>query len=74
MEPLKPARPWDLLNPHVGKVSREVKDRRMAQCLSCAHFQHHIKTCKKCGCFMPAKTTLPNASCPIGKWGTDEAV
>jgi hypothetical protein len=24
--------------------------------------------CKKCGCFMEAKTKLPNAECPIGKW------
>jgi hypothetical protein len=28
--------------------------------------------CQKCSCYMPMKTTLARASCPVGKWGPDE--
>lgn len=57
-------------------------DRRMRQCLSCKLFTDnqtcnsklsgpHIKTgniTTGCGCFMPAKTKLLKAKCPLGKW------
>jgi len=37
-------------------------------CIVCEHFDTDRKVCKKCGCYMPAKTLLPFAHCPIGKW------
>jgi hypothetical protein len=69
-EPGKPkvARPWDLLNPNIGRVSDEVKKLRMEFCTGCEFFVSLTQQCTKCGCIMPAKTGLPHASCPVGKW------
>jgi hypothetical protein len=65
----RPARPWDLFNKNLGRVETEIAEERMAICDGCEHLIQATKTCKKCGCFMAAKTKLPNASCPVGKWG-----
>jgi hypothetical protein len=64
----KVARPWDLLNPNIGRVSDEVKKLRMEFCTGCEFFISLTQQCTKCGCIMPAKTGLPHASCPVGKW------
>lgn len=65
----RPARPWDLFNKNLGRVETEVAAERMTICNACEHLNETTKTCKECGCFMTAKTKLPNATCPIGKWG-----
>ena len=31
-----------------------------------------VKVCKECGCSIWAKTQLPAAVCPIGKWGKSD--
>lgn len=51
-------------------AEKEVSDKRMEICESCEHINvvFLIKTCKLCGCLMNVKTTMPNATCPIGKW------
>lgn len=64
----KEARPWDLLNPSIGRVSEEIKEMRMEACRNCEFFVKLTQQCTKCGCIMPAKTGLPHASCPVGKW------
>jgi hypothetical protein len=56
----------ELIN--VVKVDEDTKNDRMNICLSCEHLFHPTKNCKKCGCFMEAKTWLKSASCPIKKW------
>jgi hypothetical protein len=38
-------------------------------CNECEHLNKLISQCRKCGCWMPAKTRLNWAECPIGKWG-----
>lgn len=65
----RPARPWDLFNKNLGRVQTEVAEKRLEICRGCPHFIKATTQCKECGCFMTAKTKLPNASCPIGKWG-----
>ena len=45
----------------------EVK-KRIDLCAKCPHLITKLNVCKKCGCFMPAKTRLTGARCPIGKW------
>lgn len=65
----KGARPWDLLNSEVGRVSEVVQKERFSICEKCPLLNTAMKTCAECGCFMTLKTKLPNASCPIGKWG-----
>ena len=48
-----------------------VTNSRLQLCNSCPHFVKSTSQCKKCGCFMSAKTRLKSATCPIGKWGKD---
>jgi hypothetical protein len=61
-------RPWDLLNPNSERAFEEEANRRYSICQACPELIQLTKTCKKCGCFMAAKTKLEKASCPIGKW------
>ena len=41
-------------------------------CNECEHLNKVLGQCRKCGCWMPAKTRLNWAECPIGKWGKIE--
>lgn len=67
------ARPWDLFNKKVGRVTEKIADERMKICNECPFLIKATSQCKKCGCFMNLKTKLPNASCPVGKWHTYNA-
>jgi predicted Zn-ribbon and HTH transcriptional regulator len=60
--------PLDLLNPQTRRTTDEVADIRMSTCNSCSELIKITSQCKKCGCFMSAKTKLESAKCPIGKW------
>jgi len=63
------ARPWDLFNKNIGRVQTIVAEERMSICNGCDRLIKATKNCKECGCFMTLKTKLPNAECPLGKWG-----
>lgn len=67
--PGDPSRPWDLINPKVGRVEKDVYDYRYKMCLECPSLIKMTKQCKKCGCFMREKAQVPHAGCPLGKWG-----
>ena len=43
-------------------------EERKSICGSCEHLTI-MRTCEKCGCFMPVKILIPFINCPIGKWG-----
>jgi hypothetical protein len=60
--------PLDLLNPMTKSASEELAKSRMLICKACPELIKLTIQCKKCGCFMAAKTKLEKASCPIGKW------
>jgi hypothetical protein len=60
-------KPWDLLN-KANYTDDDVAKSRLDICMGCEHLIKATKTCKKCGCFMQAKTKLKEATCPIGKW------
>lgn len=66
------ARPWDLLNSNIGRVSSTIREKRLDICKNCPEFISATSQCKKCGCIMLLKTKLPNAECPIGKWHKEE--
>lgn len=68
----KKARPWDILNKNIQKVSEEISESRMKICKECTFFIKATGMCKKCGCFMELKTKLPHAECPKNKWGKEE--
>lgn len=59
--------PVDFLNPNTQYANSSIKEERISICEGCPHYLVS-KQCAKCGCFMPAKTGLLHASCPIGKW------
>jgi hypothetical protein len=61
-------KPWDFLNPNTEYSSEEESNARYLLCKACPKFNAGVKTCQECGCFMPAKTRLKGAVCPIGKW------
>lgn len=67
-ENLGDTRPWDLVNPETEWASAEVAEERYFICQSCPELIKLTKQCKKCGCFMFAKTKLKEATCPLGKW------
>ena len=60
--------PLDLLNPNTKRAPEEIANDRYKVCLDCEELVSLTKQCKKCGCFMAAKTRLNNAVCPLGKW------
>jgi hypothetical protein len=64
----KPVRPWDLLMKKKLVQDDSISEKRYNICLSCPELLNLTKQCKKCGCFMAAKTKILNAQCPIGKW------
>jgi hypothetical protein len=68
------ARPWDMINPKIEKVSKDVSNERINICLGCDRLFKPTNQCKECGCVMTWKTQLPHASCPLGKWGSVDAV
>lgn len=61
-------RPWDLFDPETKIVSEEVSNSRFSICKECPFFIRLTGQCKKCGCFMAAKTKLEEAECPEHKW------
>lgn len=71
-ENLGETRPWDLVNPKTKYVPKEIAQARYNICKVCPELVQTTKQCKKCGCFMRAKTTLAHAECPLHKWGKEE--
>jgi hypothetical protein len=61
-------RPWDLINPSTEWAEEKESSKRFDICKACPEFINLTKQCKKCGCFMVAKTKLQTANCPLGKW------
>jgi hypothetical protein len=61
-------KPWDLLNSKQPRAVEELAAERFNTCLGCEFLIKLTSQCKKCGCIMPLKTKLENATCPIGKW------
>jgi hypothetical protein len=59
--------PAALLNPDSPRVDNKMQEERMAICEACDKFMV-TKQCSKCGCFMPTKTALAYAACPLEKW------
>lgn len=58
---------WNLIDGS-PRSPEEISESRLNICKGCEFFRPITQTCKKCGCFMKAKSMLLNAKCPIGKW------
>lgn len=59
--------PFDLLDSS-NYTDRATREARYNICKSCDRLMNLTKQCKECFCFMPAKTWLKDAVCPLGKW------
>jgi hypothetical protein len=63
-----------------SEIKKEVEENRGKKferertliCKQCEHLVQIFNVCNVCGCFMPIKTKLKRAECPIGKWGKYE--
>lgn len=64
----RPAKVWDLFNKELGRVEPIIAKERYEICQSCPSL-NALSQCAECHCFMPSKVKLPNASCPLNKWG-----
>lgn len=55
------------VNPDSPKVSDAEHSQRMSVCEKCPKLMV-TKQCSECGCYMPIKSQLMHASCPLEKW------
>lgn len=49
-------------------VEESIKQQRLEICSTCEHYSLKLNSCKKCGCYLPAKTAFAKTTCPVGKW------
>jgi hypothetical protein len=61
-------KPTDMFSSSAERAEDLVASERYSICNSCPELIKLTKQCKKCGCFMAAKTKLQKATCPLGKW------
>lgn len=48
-------------------ANKTLQDERYNICKQCPSLTV-LKTCNECGCIMPLKVKIANASCPLNKW------
>ena len=57
----------DALRLNIQTAPEELVKARYAVCEACP-FLTAAKKCSRCGCYMPVKTKLTKATCPVKKW------
>lgn len=64
----------DVINGHLKELlqqNTEMYESRIAICKECDKYELDKiigARCKECGCRLRAKTRIPEATCPLGKW------
>jgi hypothetical protein len=58
----------DLFDPRQPRSDKDLIEYRLSICNQCPALNKNLMKCKKCGCYMKLKSTLKQASCPLGKW------
>lgn len=62
---------WDneeyQIGPEHKGVKKSLRRQRIEICESC-EMMTKLKTCGKCGCFLPVKVYFKMFDCPLGKW------
>jgi hypothetical protein len=61
------ADPTEVFAASMYLADSQAQEARYDICKDCTAFTI-LKTCKECGCIMPLKVKIANASCPLGKW------
>lgn len=64
----EPVKFLDLFDPRQPRSDQELIEARLEVCNACEWIDKRMMKCRKCGCFMYLKSTLKQASCPLGKW------
>ena len=59
---------FDLFDPKQPRSDKELIEARLDICKQCPWLDKRLMKCRQCGCFMKLKSTLKQASCPIGNW------
>ena len=59
---------FDIFNPNKEKLSEKLLADRLSICVNCPSYISITHQCKECGCFMPLKAKLKDATCPLRKW------
>lgn len=54
------------------RALNDLSEERFAICRQCDRFDSIMVRCRKCKCFLAAKTRFPGAKCPIGLWNKDD--
>ncbi len=57
----------DFATGNLQHAPEALRQSRLDLCNSCPELSA-VRVCKKCGCFVDAKTALAQTKCPIGKW------
>jgi hypothetical protein len=60
------AHPWDRWEDTNRPAGVEIYENRLNLCKQCPFYAS--ETCSKCGCHMPSKAKMLNATCPVSKW------
>lgn len=58
----------DIVLGRLDFVDANTKKDRYNICLSCEARNKTFNTCTVCGCYLPAKTKLKKAGCPMELW------
>ena len=61
-------------NSNARRYIKIIMNERYKICKICDQFNNTLKTCQICHCFMPIKTKLPQAECPLKKWTAQEQI
>ena len=51
------------------EIPTAIRDERLVICNGCPALNKDTAECTECGCYMPIKSGLISAECPLGKWG-----
>jgi ribosomal protein L32 len=49
-------------------VDEKTRQDRLTICNECSEYVSRLRSCKQCGCYMPAKATFLKSECPLDKW------
>lgn len=59
----------DALSLNLLMLPADAAKARLDMCEACTSIYNPVsKKCGKCGCYMPVKTKLTKATCPLKKW------
>lgn len=59
---------WDLVRGKIEFVSSVEATDRMDICKGCEVRNKRLNICTACGCYLPFKTKLTKAECPMQLW------